>query len=125
MSVVKLGIDGLMAMGFNRVQADALRHILKATGDDTSAPTLPETVAQTAINAAGVADIDADRNDGAGRDNALARSLADIACELVIDRLGAAALLRRLDDIGAELESVALANTNLTRRVADLENGVT
>lgn len=114
----------MYALGFDRVTVNAFQHMLTAVGKVIDAPTLPETVAETVVNTANVSDLDADRNEGAGRDNANARALADISAELLGEHMSLALVLRRLDDISAQLEAQTLANQTLSRRVADLENGV-
>jgi hypothetical protein len=50
MSVVKLEISGLLALGFDRVQADALLHMLRQIGAETGALSLPEIAALKAID---------------------------------------------------------------------------
>lgn len=122
--IARLDEPTMYALGFDRPTVNAFQHILTAVGKVIDAPTLPETVAETQVNTANVSDIDADRNDGAGRDNANARALADIAAELLRDHASLALVLRRLDDMAAELESQVMAYQTLSRRVAELENGV-
>ena len=122
--IARLDEPTMYALGFDRVTVNAFQHILTAVGKVVDAPTLPETVAIAATTTDNVADLDADRSEGVGQDNATARKFADIAAELMRDHASLALVLRRLDDIAADMESVALANKTLSRRIAELENGV-
>jgi hypothetical protein len=94
MSVVKLEISGLLALGFDRVQADALLHLLRQIGAETGGITLPELAADTAIDA----------------DPAMSR--ADLA-----------ELRKEVEALKTVFDSRALEAQN-TRRIAQLEQQI-
>jgi hypothetical protein len=110
MSVAKLTIPGLLALGFDRVQADALLHLLRQIGAETGGVTLPELAGMTAI--------DADTNASPA---ALAELRKEVeTLKIVIEnRAVEAENAKRIDQLAAQLELLAAG-----AHVAELEKQV-
>lgn len=119
MSITKLNARTLYALGFDKVSVEALLNMARVVGPSTTAPTVEEVAVDTDTTSVAVTNL----------------QLVVAAVQLVLRELEAEdaklplpapdhALHQRIGTLEAALENVSAENNKLSRRVADLENGV-